>query len=144
MTALSKNQLNRLYELRTAARLTQTQLATRVGTTAAQISKLEKGQVSLTVAWMNRLAGPLGCRPVDLMFDAPPPARHINKELLRYAIGVAAAVLEGEPLRERPIILVETIAAAYDVMTEILRERGQIDEDTIDTLIRAHRRINRE
>lgn len=144
MTAVSKNQPNRLYELRTAAGLTMGELGARAGTTPAQISKLEKGQVKLTVEWMTKLATALGCRPVDLLLDAPPPATHINKELLRYAIRVADAVHEGAPLRHRPIILVETIAAAYDVMTEILRERGQIDEDTIDTLIRTHRRINRE
>jgi hypothetical protein len=78
------------------------------------------------------------------MFDAPPPATHINTELLRHAIRVADALLKSEPLRERSVILAETIAAAYDVLTEILREHGQIDEATIDTLIRTHRRFGRE
>lgn len=116
------------------------ELARRVGTSPSQINKLEKGGVRLTVEWMERLARAIECRPVELMIDAPRAATHINTELLHYARRVAQAVLGGDRLPERDIIEVEIIAAVYDVLVEIVAERGRIDEDTIDTLIRTHRR----
>jgi transcriptional regulator with XRE-family HTH domain len=116
------------------------QLAQRTGTSPSQINKLEKGQVKLTTEWMTRLADALGCRTIELLSDAPAPAPHINTELLRSAMRVAEAVLEGEPSVDRAVVEVGMIAAAYDVLAEILQERGQIDDDTIDTLIRIHRR----
>ena len=119
------------------------ELAQRAGTSSSQINKLEKGQVRLTAEWMTRLAAALGCRTIDLLPDAPPPATHIDTETLRGAIRVADAVLEGELPADRELVYVEIIAAVYDVLIEILADRGTIDPDTIDTLIRTHRRVVR-
>jgi phage repressor protein C with HTH and peptisase S24 domain len=62
---------NRLKEFRLRADLSMHALATRLGTTASQISKLEKGQLRMTVDWMTRLAGALGIEPKDLLPAEP-------------------------------------------------------------------------
>ena len=50
--------------------MTLEQLADAVNTTAAQISRLERGVQRLTVDWLNRLSGPLNALPGDLI-EAP-------------------------------------------------------------------------
>jgi hypothetical protein len=116
------------------------QLASRVEATASQISKLERGQTRLNVEWMNRLGAALGCRPVELLFDAPPPPSHINAELLRQSIYVADAVCGGEPATSRASVMVDIIAAVYDVLVDTLAEGIPIDDSTLRTLIFTHRR----
>jgi len=63
---------NRLREFRDLAGLSMQALADRVGTTAPQINKLEKGERRLTLDWMTRLATALGIEPKDLL---PPVGR---------------------------------------------------------------------
>jgi transcriptional regulator with XRE-family HTH domain len=46
-------------------------LADRVGTSAPQINKLEKGERRMTVDWMTRLAPALGIEPKDLLPTEP-------------------------------------------------------------------------
>jgi len=58
---------NRIREIRERLYLTQEQLAERVGTTAQQISRLEKGQRGLDVPWMLKIAAALGERPAALI-----------------------------------------------------------------------------
>jgi phage repressor protein C with HTH and peptisase S24 domain len=62
---------NRLKALREQAGLSMQALAERVGTSAPQINKLEKGERRLTVDWMARLAPALGVEIRDLL---PEPA----------------------------------------------------------------------
>ena len=62
---------NRLRDLRERAGLTMQALADRIGTSAPQINKLEKGERRLTVDWMARLAQGLGVEIRDLL---PEPA----------------------------------------------------------------------
>jgi transcriptional regulator with XRE-family HTH domain len=54
---------NRIRELREGRGLTLAELADRVGTTNQQISHLELGKRQLTVDWLRRLGGVLGCHP---------------------------------------------------------------------------------
>ncbi|GGF22629.1 repressor [Aliidongia dinghuensis] len=67
---------NRLKEFRARAGLSMQALAERVGTTASQINKLEKGERRLTLDWMARLATALGIEAGDLLPTTPstPPA----------------------------------------------------------------------
>lgn len=58
---------NRIREIRERLGLTQEQLAERVGTTAQQISRLEKGQRGLDVPWMEKIAAALGEKPAALI-----------------------------------------------------------------------------
>lgn len=39
------------------------------GTTAQQISRLERGERQLTIAWIERLAAALQCEPSDFIQD---------------------------------------------------------------------------
>jgi transcriptional regulator with XRE-family HTH domain len=56
-----------LKQRRKALNLTQEQVAQQCGTTKATIMKLERGQMQLTMQWLERLAIPLQCRPSDLL-----------------------------------------------------------------------------
>ena len=58
---------NRLRAARTARRLTQRQLAARVGTTLQQISRLERGERRLTLDWVRGLAAALDCPELELL-----------------------------------------------------------------------------
>jgi transcriptional regulator with XRE-family HTH domain len=64
---------NRIRELRERAGLSQAQLAELVGTTQAEISRLETGERRLTVDWMARIARALMLRPSDLLPTAAVP-----------------------------------------------------------------------
>jgi transcriptional regulator with XRE-family HTH domain len=57
---------NRIKELRKKNKLTMQALADKVGTTASQINKLEKGERRLTADWMYRLADAFEVAPVDI------------------------------------------------------------------------------
>jgi phage repressor protein C with HTH and peptisase S24 domain len=63
---------NRLRAWRRHRDLTLSELANATGTDKTQISRLETGRRRLTLEWLDRLAGPLDCRPEDLL--RPPPA----------------------------------------------------------------------
>jgi phage repressor protein C with HTH and peptisase S24 domain len=67
---------NRIREFRERAGLSMQALADRVGTTAPQINKLEKGERRLTVDWMVRIGRALSIDPAQLMItdhNAAPP-----------------------------------------------------------------------
>lgn len=61
---------NRINKFRKKQGLTMKALADQIGTTASQINKLEKGERRLTADWMQKLAGALGCSPLELFADA--------------------------------------------------------------------------
>lgn len=63
---------NRIKELRKARGLTLAELARRAGTTNQQVSKLELGQIRLSVDWIDRLAAALGVAPAALLPAAGP------------------------------------------------------------------------
>lgn len=63
-------ELNRIRELREAYGLTSDELAERVGTSGAQIRRLEQGVRRLTTDWMERLAEALQCSPADFIVHA--------------------------------------------------------------------------
>ena len=68
---------NRLRAARTARRLTQRQLAARVGTTLQQISRLERGERRLTLDWVHRLATALDCPELELLGGGVTPTAPI-------------------------------------------------------------------
>lgn len=65
--------------------LSQDALAKLVGTSQAQIDRLEKGQRKLTKEWALKLAPHLGIDPSDLLF--PDRARHLSSEEVAATIG---------------------------------------------------------
>jgi transcriptional regulator with XRE-family HTH domain len=60
---------NRIQKLREQAGLTLLELALRVGTSTAQIQRLEKGTRRLSDHWMGRIAPALGVEPVELFAE---------------------------------------------------------------------------
>ncbi|MDD3445133.1 MAG: S24 family peptidase [Zavarzinia sp.] len=93
---------NRLGELRRRAGLTQDQLAERAGTGRSQIVKLERGERRLTVDWMLRLAGPLGCDPKDLLPLETAPASGLA-DSAPLAAHPWAMDPGGQPARDLPV-----------------------------------------
>lgn len=75
---------NPIRRLRKAKGLSQDKLAAAVGHQKAAISKLEKGQRTLTLEWARKLAPVLGCSIADLLPD----------------LGAEAAAHEETPLRQ--------------------------------------------
>ncbi len=73
LNGVMTKQANRIRELRATLGLSQRLLADAVNTTAQQIDRLEKGERSLTVAWMRRLAIPLRVSPEAIMGGAEQP-----------------------------------------------------------------------
>lgn len=58
---------NRIKEWRELRRMSLAELARQAGTSAQQMGRLEAGKRRLTVGWMEKLAGPLGVSPAELM-----------------------------------------------------------------------------
>lgn len=64
---------NRVKEFRKLRKMTQVELAKSVGTSQGSIQKLENGDISLTVEWMQLLSVPLKVKPYELLpFDCQP------------------------------------------------------------------------
>lgn len=60
---------NNIHHYRRKLGYTQDRLAELCNTSTPQIQRLEKGERKLTLEWAERLAGPLGVRPANLLFD---------------------------------------------------------------------------
>lgn len=59
---------NRVREFRLRYRISQIELGERAGVSAKHVSELERYLVRLTMEAARKLAGPLGCQPIEL-FD---------------------------------------------------------------------------
>ena len=65
---------NLIRQVRLLKGLTQAELATKVGTTAATVSRLEKDTMTLSTDWLSRFAAALGVHPADLIEQRDRPA----------------------------------------------------------------------
>lgn len=76
---------NRIKELRKAQKMTQVELAQKLGTTQGTIQKLEAGQSPLDTKWMRNIAEALGIEPYELLpLDMQPKEiTPEEKEILR-------------------------------------------------------------
>jgi transcriptional regulator with XRE-family HTH domain len=70
-TAIDADLSALLVHQRVAARLTQTELAQRIGVTPQQVCKYERAVTRLSVSRLVAIAAALGCDPAALF---PPPA----------------------------------------------------------------------
>lgn len=74
--ALNRRELLRaLAAERQAAGLTQTEVAAALGTSQAQVARLESGNADAKLSTVSRLAAVLGKRIEFRVLDAPRPAR---------------------------------------------------------------------
>jgi transcriptional regulator with XRE-family HTH domain len=113
-----------LHRLREAAGLSMQALADLVGTSAAQINKLEKGERRMTLDWMTRLAHGLG---VEIEALLPAQNRHPAGMSTKDALGA------GTPFVPRPsasdpndLIPVRSAARGGDEQEMFLQD-GPID-----------------
>lgn len=97
---------NRLREIRVEKGWSQQRLADAAGCSKMQISTLERGEQSLDIRWMRRLAAALGVEPGELLLPADNPlaarnaaearlielARRLPPELRGRLVGVAEAL----------------------------------------------------
>lgn len=58
---------NRIKELRKLRKMTQVELAQKMGVTQGAIQKLENGIMDLTTKWMSSLSQALGVKPYELL-----------------------------------------------------------------------------
>jgi transcriptional regulator with XRE-family HTH domain len=58
---------NRIRELRKSQRWTLQQIADRVGCGTTHLSNMERGERTLTIYWMKRIAKVLRVQPADLL-----------------------------------------------------------------------------
>lgn len=65
---------NKLREFRKKARLTQGDLADRIGTSRSTIVKLERGERRLSAPWLEKLAPILKVTQGEILGDSPPAA----------------------------------------------------------------------
>lgn len=104
---------NRLKTLRQKRRLTQEQLAARIGTTHSTIQRLENSKRRLTSHWVYKLADALQCHPGELFREVPTSNLSASERLLieRYRIATererafieaTANAVEGEPAPSIP------------------------------------------
>lgn len=70
--------MNRIEELRKERGWSMYDLARRVGTSAPQISKLEKEQRRLTKQWIDRIARAFGVHPGELIAPLSDDAKTLN------------------------------------------------------------------
>ncbi len=118
---------NPVRAYRRRAGLTLDQLARAIGTTAAQISKLEKGERRLTVDWMARLAPPLGVDMADLLSGPfPPPSTHSAAAGVLLPGGDAALARPPDASDPRDFIPVRS-AGRGGTEQEMFLEDGPID-----------------
>jgi transcriptional regulator with XRE-family HTH domain len=70
----------RLRQIRKARRLTLQQLAEQVGTTAQTIQRLETGNMTVSVDWLERIGAALQLTPAQLL-DATPltPVKYVGR-----------------------------------------------------------------
>lgn len=73
---------------RTAAGLTQTELARRAGTTQAAVARLESGRVNPKVGTLRKLLAAAGCR---LELNASPAASSIDETLIARQLKLSPA-----------------------------------------------------
>lgn len=72
---------NRIFELRTRAKLSQEELGHRAGMSKMNVSGLERGERALTIDAMRRLASALGVYAADLLSRADNPMAPQGEEL---------------------------------------------------------------
>jgi transcriptional regulator with XRE-family HTH domain len=114
--------MNRVREWRRLRNLTIEELARRSRTTASQISKLERGERRLTLDWMERLSGALGCRSQDLLpgqgqgSEPADVSRPLDRELLRRMGRALMKHMRKERLDISPPRFLEAAIALHDLI----------------------------
>jgi transcriptional regulator with XRE-family HTH domain len=95
---------NRLREFRNARHLSLEKVALEADCSAMLLSQLERGDVQLTVRWMERLAPILGVAPADLLL-----ARHNRDALDPEEMDLVDRLRRATPEQREQLLSVATI-----------------------------------
>lgn len=79
----------RMYKLRNAKKMTQSELAKLCQTTQQQIAKIESGAVDPKLSTLRRIASALGCELADQFFTKKSFLREINDAVKRNKINLS-------------------------------------------------------
>lgn len=102
--SLRKNYISHYRKLRN---MTQDELSEAVGTSQTQIMRLETGLRKFTLEWAERVAVPLLCTPIDLMFG---PDHDLNTDE-RKALSSFRALPTNE--RDRFLLMMESASQKW-------------------------------
>ena len=122
---------NRIREIRKARELGLAELSERIGVSMSTMSKLETGQIQLTVAYIEKLSKALDVPTASLLpasEDAPSP---INGSLLAEILTIVRELLiakkiDIEPARHAAIVtrLYEEFLARAEVSSDTVRKEA--------------------
>lgn len=125
---------NRIREIRKARELGLAELATRIGVSMSTMSKLETGQIQLTVAYIDKLARALDVPTSSLLPASEDTASPINGDLLAEILTIVRELLiakkiDIEPARHAAIVTrlyEEFLARAEATSDEVRKEASNI------------------
>jgi transcriptional regulator with XRE-family HTH domain len=103
---------NRIKQLRQARGWSMRKLADKVSTSASTINKLEKGETTLNVHWMERLACVFDVSAAELLGSASDQA------------GFQADAIPHEQSQDEPKLALTETQVLYEVKTKALDQRG--------------------
>ena len=123
---------NRVRELRQAQDISAKVLAERIGTTESQIARLERGTRELSLTWMRRIAGGLGCSVPELLTpeDLYPP--YVPQTDPEDPEGSFAFVRPSAPFRRPWPIPLWGAGASYSPNGCVYFDADFLDENSID------------
>ncbi|MGE3770948.1 MAG: helix-turn-helix domain-containing protein [Bdellovibrionales bacterium] len=119
---------NRIREVRKARGLGLNDLAKKIGVSMSAMSKLETGQMQLTVRYLEKISKALDVAPASLLPTDPGGPSMINNSLLAEVLTVVKEILtkkniEIDPARHAAIVtrLYETFLARAEAETDDVR-----------------------
>jgi len=115
---------NRIREIRQSRNMSLQQVADRVGTTRAQVMRLETGERRLTDTWMYRLGRALDCHPAEFLVNSVPgcsPKDPLAEELVIRAVEEILTYVKEERLDLDPAEVAAGVIELYRQYDEIAR-----------------------
>ncbi len=115
---------NKITELRLEKKLSQAQLGEKIGTSAAQINRLENGKIQLTIFWMEKIAKALSVQPSDLVSGWGVDQKNTTEGAAKLIVDFAMkqAVSGSKTSTER----IEIIRQAAEAMIEMQIKSGSL------------------
>jgi transcriptional regulator with XRE-family HTH domain len=123
---------NRIREHRERAGLTGEQLAKRVGTSYAQLYRLERGDRPLSTKWMEKFARALGVQPTDLIanLDAGATTDDVTDATVEPPI---AAALAAKGMRAHKVLADSVVGAGIEPGNIVVVDWSQAATGAVDT-----------
>jgi transcriptional regulator with XRE-family HTH domain len=90
---MSQHGPNNIRNERAGRKMTQERLASLLGCDTSTVQKLEAGRIPLTLTWMRRIAGVLGCDARDLI-PATTPSPEAQGRALAEKAGLLVTMLQ--------------------------------------------------